>query len=601
MLFLTGKVVQSVDSTQLHRESGTNLADVLSSTSPIFIKSYGAGSSATLSVRGTEARHSSVLWNGFNLNAPGLGLTDLSLIPTLITDRVSLVNGGSTPVNGNSSIGSTVILHRREPTFQKHFSINAAAAFGSFSHQHYSLQSQLENRWSSHRMGIFYDYSANDFTYTNIAKRNHPTEKLQHAGLRSYGVVQDADFKIYKKIILSTALWYQSTHREIPAMMTVPESKAEQRDSVLRLHAGIKIPFRKSSLRINSAWFREDQKYDDPQYLIHKRYFLQNFFGDGEYRWFPMQKLIVSAGVTVNHATAAFEEYQQSRQRNLYSAWTSLRYEAFRGWVLNLNMRSEFSNIADPPLCPSLGVEGNLIGDELILLLNAGRHFNIPGMNDLYWQPGGNPNLLPEDGWSGEGGFIIFKHHRQLPQLSVNAFLSEVKNWIRWLPATGGIYTPENVSRVRTSGIESTLQHHYHFGLWQLSVTGNYTWCRSEIIETTEPYSENITGKQLMYIPEHTGVASLILGYHNLKLQYSYRYTGERFTASDHSASLEDFHLSEIYLSWSPVVHKQRLTLYATACNIFDTEYQVMPWRPMPGRNYRVGINLQLNTLKSNP
>lgn len=601
MIFLTGKVVQSVDSSQLHRESGTSLADVLSSTSPIFIKTYGAGSSATLSARGTEARHSSVLWNGFNLNAPGLGLTDLSLIPTLITDHVSLVNGGSTPVNGNSSIGSTVILHRREPLFQKNSTINAAAGFGSFSQQHYSLQSLLENHWSSHRTGIFYDHAINDFTYVNLAKRDRPEEKLKHAGFRNYGLIHDGDFKIHKKIILSTAVWYQSTHREIPAMMTVPESKAEQRDSVLRLHTGIKIPFRKSSLRINGAWFREDQKYDDPQYLIHKRYFLQNFFGDTEYRWFPLHKIIFSTGITVNHASAAFDEYQKSRQRDLYSAWTSLRYEAFRGWVLNLNMRSEFSNIADPPLCPSLGIEGNLIGDKVILLLNAGRHFNIPSMNDLYWQPGGNPNLLPEDGWSGEGGFVFLKNHSHLPQLNITGFLSETKNWIRWLPVTGGIYTPENVSRVGTSGIESSLLYQYKFNSWQITFTANYTWCRSQVVETKEPYSENITGKQLMYVPEHAGVASMTLKYRNLQLQYSYRYTGERFTASDHSSSLKAFHLSECYLSWSPDIYKQHLTVYASAGNLFNTNYQVMPWRPMPGRNYRFGINLQLNTLKSNP
>lgn len=601
MLFLTGKVIQSIDSSQLHRESGTNLADLLSSVSPLFIKSYGAGSSATLSARGTEARHSSVLWNGFNLNAPGLGLSDLSLIPTLITDRVSLVNGGSTPVNGNSSIGSTVILHRSEPLFQKHSTINATAGFGSFSHQHYSLQSQLENHRISQRTGIFYDHAINNFSYVNLAKRDGPTEKLQHAGLRSYGVVHDADFKIHKNIILSTAVWYQSTHREIPPMMTVPESQAEQRDSVLRLYSGLKIPFRKSSLRINGAWFREDQQYDDPLYLIHKRYFLQNFFGDGEYRWFPMQKLIVSAGVTVNHAIASFAEYQQSRQRNLYSAWSSLRYEAFQGWLLNLNLRSEFSNVADPPLCPSLGIEGNMIGEKVILLLNAGRHFNIPSMNDLYWQPGGNINLLPEDGWSGDGGFAFFKNHPQLPQLTLIAFLSDVKNWIRWLPVTGGIYTPENVSRVRTSGLESSLQYNYKCGKWLFAVAINYSYCSSQVVETKEPYADNITGRQLMYVPEHAGVASLMLGYRNLKLQYQYRYTGERFTAADHSSSLENFHLSEFYLSWSPVIHKQRLNLYATAGNLFNTDYQVMPWRPMPGRHYRLGINLQLKTLKSNP
>ena len=33
--------------------------------------------------------------------------------------------------------------------------------------------------------------------------------------------------------------------------------------------------------------------------------------------------------------------------------------------------------------------------------------YRIPTMNDLYWTPGGNPNLLPESGYAQEGGLLI--------------------------------------------------------------------------------------------------------------------------------------------------------------------------------------------------
>ncbi len=78
----------------------TSLSDLISEYTPVFIKSYGHGSTATASFRGTAATHTQVLWNGMNLNSPMRGIADLSLLPVFFTDDVYLLHGGSSMAEG---------------------------------------------------------------------------------------------------------------------------------------------------------------------------------------------------------------------------------------------------------------------------------------------------------------------------------------------------------------------------------------------------------------------------------------------------------------------------------------------------------------------
>ncbi|MBP6512026.1 MAG: Plug domain-containing protein, partial [Bacteroidia bacterium] len=71
--------IQSLDTSTLSKLNATTLADRLNRESALFVKSYGSGSLSTVSIRGTGAAHSAVLWNGISLNSPMLGLYDFSL------------------------------------------------------------------------------------------------------------------------------------------------------------------------------------------------------------------------------------------------------------------------------------------------------------------------------------------------------------------------------------------------------------------------------------------------------------------------------------------------------------------------------------------
>ena len=73
--------VELLDTSAYARLTSSSISDLLNRESGLFIKSYGAGALATVSLRGSAAAHTAVYWNGFNLQSPMHGVTDLSLIP----------------------------------------------------------------------------------------------------------------------------------------------------------------------------------------------------------------------------------------------------------------------------------------------------------------------------------------------------------------------------------------------------------------------------------------------------------------------------------------------------------------------------------------
>src|SRR5262245_53241247 len=104
-LFFAGGKITTIDSTTKANYITTDISELLSENSSAFIKSYGSGGIATIAFRGTEARHTSVLWNGFNLNSPTLGLCDFALVPVNFSDKINIVHGSSSSLFGTSAIG----------------------------------------------------------------------------------------------------------------------------------------------------------------------------------------------------------------------------------------------------------------------------------------------------------------------------------------------------------------------------------------------------------------------------------------------------------------------------------------------------------------
>ena len=106
-----GVITQQLDTTPLAKIFNATLLEQLSREGNVFIKTNNPGGVATISVGGSNASQTSLLWNGLLLNNPMLGLYDYSLIPSFLFSKASIQYGGNGATQGNASVGGSVQLH----------------------------------------------------------------------------------------------------------------------------------------------------------------------------------------------------------------------------------------------------------------------------------------------------------------------------------------------------------------------------------------------------------------------------------------------------------------------------------------------------------
>ena len=121
----------SMDSAFLVNHLNADLSSILSQYSTIFIKSYGNGSLATPSFRGTTAQHTQVEWNGISLNSPMLGQVDLSQIPVSQFDGMEILYGAAGIARTSGAFGGVVNLVTN-PDWTNRFNVLVSQSIGSF-------------------------------------------------------------------------------------------------------------------------------------------------------------------------------------------------------------------------------------------------------------------------------------------------------------------------------------------------------------------------------------------------------------------------------------------------------------------------------------
>ena len=115
--FAVGSRRLELDSAALAQYRGGTAADVLGARSGLYIKNYGPGQLATISLRGTAAQHTAVLWNGLNIALPTLGQNDLALLPISGNTQLAVQPGPAAALYGSGAVGGAIIL-RTEPDWR---------------------------------------------------------------------------------------------------------------------------------------------------------------------------------------------------------------------------------------------------------------------------------------------------------------------------------------------------------------------------------------------------------------------------------------------------------------------------------------------------
>ncbi len=595
-VFQAGTKTTLVDTLDMQLHKGRTLSELMQQQNLMFMKVYGPGALATSAFRGANASQTALLWNGFNLNSPMNGQHDFSLLPVLFFDQVEVEYGSSSSIWGSGSMAGAIQLRNR-PELGDTPRWSLVHSVGSFSDYFHGLRIDGGKKRWKHSLKAFYHTAQNDFPYHNYTKPLAPLERLQHAEVRQYGVMADNYYVInpYQKINLR--FWYQNNERSLSPTLTQPLSDAMQHDIAYRSSAEWQYHKNRWLIVARSAWFNEELVYFDSTLQKPSQNLANTFITETEATYTLHENHLLQAGLNNTYTGARAGGYGGAAGQNRSALFGAYKFRLPNGrFAANVSLRQELIDADVAPFVASAGAELR-VWKYFRLRAMAGKSYRMPTFNDLYWNPGGNPDLLPEEGWNQEAG-LSFQHERYSDrkvtrfETSVTAFNRRVHNWIIWLPGPS-YWSPQNIMEVWSRGTETTFAFSHHSRLFRFGLNGQWNYVLSTN-EKTKSENDASLGKQLIYSPRYYGSLALSAGYKRFTFRYIQSYTGYRFISSDNRQYMNPFTLGSLNLLYDFAWEGQSGRVTVAINNLFGEEYQLTQNRPMPLANFQVTLTLNL-------
>ncbi|PSL06209.1 TonB-dependent receptor [Cecembia rubra] len=583
-----GQQVKNINREHLSFFQGLGLSELLQQRTGLFLRQYGPGMLASLTMRGTSAGHNAVFWNGLPINSPSLGQTDFSILPVGAFDDVQLHFGSGGALFGTDAIGGAVHLNTKLKFGQGH-AFQSDSNLGSFGRWNQQLQYGYSDKFVSVRTRVYRNIAENDFPFRNLAKPGTPIERQEHAAFLQEGFTQDFAFQIKSKQLISSSLWYNQTVREIQPVIGSNTRDLQQDRNVRWVldyfnFAGKRIWNIKTGMVKDQLVFNASENNTSQFFLI------------GDLDWDINPIISSKSGIRYAHVQGKLSTYfaQENRIELYQSANFKLKEEELN---FSLNLRQFIYDGVMAPFTPSVGADWRIFPQmkkEIKVHANGARSFKVPTLNDRFWEPGGNRELLPESSWSGELGI---SYEYKLGDFLLNQQLTHyrmwVDDWIIWLPK-GNLWSPENIREVMNKGLEYSLDAHYQKGSWDFKFQSNYNWVRATNL-TNISENDKSSGMQLPYTPMHKFQSFFSVGHGQFESYVNYHLIGSRFETIDNIAQLPPYGLWDLGLKikrFKVGVVNARLGFQVN--NVLNTSYQVLRLRPMPGRNYQLNIQFSL-------
>lgn len=595
--YSVGLSMISFDSLILKHRQFDNLTELLASETPIYIKSYGQGSLATIAIRGTSAVHTGIYWNGISLNPATSALYDLSLAPSGLFQSVRLLEGGAGPLFGSGNIGGSIHLDNL-PVFGQGFNLHVGAETGSFGQYSGIVKAVYSAKKIYSSTGVLYKECKNDFRFYNPEGERL---KQKNAAFRFTGIVQDVFWDISPKWQAGSSVWIQSNFREIPATLYAKESVARQWDKSLRAMVSLRHQYVRGSESLKVAFMYDSLHYRDAAAQIESDRNSQvgtgKWVGEIHISRHPLKNSTLNTGINLTRETAASNNYGGNVSQDRAAVFVSaLRLFPRIKWKANVNLRQEFTEGYHVPFTPSAGLEGKL-WRLISSRINLSRNYRVPSFNELFWKPWGNPELKPENSWNAETGIILAPETETVNlrwQCSLTAFTSLVDNWILWIQESNTL-TPKNIAEVWSRGVEFSGNFSFTTGRIALKANGGYTFTKTTSMKKLFAY-DNSWHKQLMYIPEHRVFAGMNILYKTFVLNFNFNYTGKRYTTSDNYQFLPGYALCNLMAGKEFRFRKSSFSAQLRVLNLSNQDYTAVEFNPMPGRSYKFSINYKFNS-----
>jgi outer membrane cobalamin receptor len=596
--------VTLISGIDIERRGGVTLGDVLERSEPLTLSRYGPGAAlTTMSLRGIAADQTVILLNGIQINSPQNGLVDLSTIPLSGIQRIEIARGGASSLYGNHAMGGVVNIITHSAEYDRP-AIDLQVGGGSFGLRRINVQSQFTSSSFDVSFGLGRDQADGDFKFTDSFNGNDDYVRENADYVLSFAWF-DGLTRLDGGTTLRLFARYSDADRGLPGPFFGQQSNDRQEDehvhtaAVLTHMVGDDVMIEFRPFLIYSDMVYESPEWEYRSRSINRQYgaafdvntqisssFSLTFGGEISDARVDADDLAgeVDRVNTVAYASGEWNIPPVGRIQT--TLFPSIRYDRFS------NNHAGGDRRLYEEVTWKLGATVQPFTFERFLFRGSvGRNFKAPGLNDMYWMPGGNTDLVPERSLGYDAGirWDVPLLHGLLVDAGV--FSMRIKDRIIWMPdEENWFWSPVNLRKVHADGFEFDLRWKPEHIPMRFGVSYTYQHVRQFITdETTGRESE----RQLPFVPNTLITGEIGYEIADVSMTIFPRYNSKRYTTETGDDYVNGFVLFDIRSDYDVDLGTISALVSFDVKNILNKEYQVIQYFPMPGRQYELTVRLQ--------
>lgn len=559
-------------SDSLLKSNSSNLTSFLKKYTNIYMKEQGEGMVSSISMRGSGASHTAVFWNGVPINSSLNGQTDFNTLYTSSFNAISIKKGGGSVFLGSGAIGGALNLENKL-YFKNKTSAIVQASVGSYNSFSSNIQVNHSTNKTAIEIGVNGNTSKNNYSYYNTDLRNKNGELKHYSVLLNAGIKLNQENSLYIKSALN------NSDRNTSGTLTTTNNANMDFDNQSFLLGWLKSSSRFES-EFKTAYLKENYIYtfnkENPDFFSEN--VGEKYFSNYSFNYFLNQDMQLSLGASYEYLTGKGTDIQDSNRQKL-AFFGSFHHVLSQKFKYNISVREDLSSAYKIPFVYSLDSKYHWHKNHSASF-NISTNFRTPSLNDLFWQPGGNPNLKPEENLSSELGY---EWANPFFNLGINLFSSRSKNLIQWRRITDSFWQPVNIQKLNAQGFEFSIASSKEFNQHKIDTSLSYSFTESR---------DKDTQMQLIYVPKQLGNLLLSYSYKNWFFELNENYIGKVFITSSNTQSLDDYLLSNFRIQHEFL--NKKLIFALAVNNLFNTDYEIVSSRPMPNRNLNLLITYKL-------
>lgn len=618
--------VQTLSGEELRRLNSNSVADALRYFAGVQVKDYGGvGGIKTVNVRSMGTNHTGVIYDGVQLGNAQNGQIDLGQFSLDNIEAISLHNGQKSmilqPARDFGSAG-TIYMRTRPPRFEEGETYHARAAvrFGSFDLINPSalvelklserVNASLSAEWLNSSGKYKFRYRrvnpAGELAYDTTATRQNGDINATRLELNLNGAIGNGDwhFKVYN----------YNSERGVPG--AIVNNVWRRGERIWDTNSFAQGRFTKTIGRfttLNSAKYAFYRTHyvnnDDKQVKVDNLYRQREFYFSTANEFIINGWWRVSASYDFVWNTLDADMYDftgADRYSNLLAVATSVDLGRFKlqgsalGTLIHDRLEGKESPKDKKVFTPAIYASFAPLSSTRDLSIRAfyKRSFRMPTFNDLYYADMGNSKLDPERVTQYNAG-VVYDHYSRgffsHVAVSADTYYNKVKDKIVAYPKGQQFrWTMLNLGVVDIRGVDVAAQTTVNPARdLYLTLRGQYTYQRA--IDVTNP-ADNYYRDQIPYIPHHSGSAVFNAEWRRWNLNYSFIYVGERYNQQENIRYnyTQPWYTSDVSVSRDFTFGKANCRAQVEVNNLFSQDYDVIINYPMPKRNFRVSLSVEI-------